>query len=209
LRRGWTKSWRCVSAAAASALLALASLLAAAAAARGESIAAAQAPAKKRVHELTLAGLRPGQATLEEAERRLGAAGRVEAATGESPAVWFDSCTGVEVRVEYDDAGVVQGVAVTQLAGAPAEVRCQPPAALAPERLRTGHGLGLGLPRSRVVAIYGAPSSTGPSKLAGQDTEFLYYAFDWAGSDVPQVLEVTADRATGRVVKILLAYPSL
>lgn len=180
-----------------------------AAEAPGATAAAAQAPAKTRANELTLAGLRPGIATLEEAERRLGAAGRVEDPAEDSPAVWFDECSGVEVRVEYDEAGVVQGVAVTQMEGAPAEVRCQPPPGLRPERLRTGHGLGLGQARERVIALYGAPSSTGPSKLAGRDAEFLFYTFDGAGSDVPQVLEVTVERATGRVIKILLAYPSL
>jgi hypothetical protein len=204
------KSWRCVSAAASVALLALTalvSLVGAGAAVPGD---VAQAPAKKRANELTLAGLRPGKATLEEAERRLGAAGRVEDAAGESPAVWFDDCGRVEVRVEYDETGVIQGVAITQGQGpAMPGRRCQSPLALTPERLRTGQGLALGQQRERVVALYGEPSSTGPSKLAGQDAEFLFYAFDWAGSDVPQVLEVTVDRTTGRVVKILLAYPSL
>jgi hypothetical protein len=37
----------------------------------------------------------------------------------------------------------------------------------------------------------------------------MFYAFDWAGSDVPQVMEVLCERATGRVVEITLAFPSL
>jgi hypothetical protein len=40
-----------------------------------------------------------------------------------------------------------------------------------------------------------------------------YYAFDWAGADVPQVMEVLctreADGKPGRVVEITLAGPSL
>ncbi|HEV2101325.1 MAG TPA: hypothetical protein VGR58_00970 [Candidatus Acidoferrum sp.] len=40
-----------------------------------------------------------------------------------------------------------------------------------------------------------------------------YYAFDWAGADVPQVMEVLCTRETdgkpGRVVEITLAGPSL
>jgi hypothetical protein len=37
----------------------------------------------------------------------------------------------------------------------------------------------------------------------------LYYAFDWAGADVPQVMEVYCDTTTGRVVEITLSAPSL
>jgi hypothetical protein len=40
-----------------------------------------------------------------------------------------------------------------------------------------------------------------------------YYAFDWAGPDVPQVMEVVCTREkdgqAGRVVEITLAAPSL
>jgi hypothetical protein len=37
----------------------------------------------------------------------------------------------------------------------------------------------------------------------------MFYMFDWAGSDVPQVMEVSCDKETGRVVEIMLAFPSL
>jgi hypothetical protein len=37
----------------------------------------------------------------------------------------------------------------------------------------------------------------------------MSYQFDWAGSDVPQVMEVLCARDTGRVVEITLAFPSL
>jgi hypothetical protein len=37
----------------------------------------------------------------------------------------------------------------------------------------------------------------------------MYYAFDWAGSSVPQVMEVFCARDSGRVMEITLAYPSL
>ena len=48
-----------------------------------------------------------------------------------------------------------------------------------------------------------------PATLDGREFELLFYAFDWAGSDVPQVMEITCDRKNGRVWKITLAYPSL
>jgi hypothetical protein len=64
-----------------------------------------------------------------------------------------------------------------------------------------------------VLAIYGQPGSRGPSTKDGQQLELLYYAFDWAGPDVPQVMAVlcTPERNAkpGRVVEITLAAPSL
>jgi hypothetical protein len=42
-----------------------------------------------------------------------------------------------------------------------------------------------------------------------RELDLLYYAFDWAGTRVPQVMEVYCDHATGRVVEITLAFPSL
>ena len=52
-----------------------------------------------------------------------------------------------------------------------------------------------------------------PSTRDGQPLELGYYAFDWAGTDVPQVMEVLCTRAKdgqpGRVVEITLAASSL
>jgi len=66
---------------------------------------------------------------------------------------------------------------------------------------------------SRVTDIYGKPDSRSPSTRGGQQLELLYYAFDWAGPDVPQVMEVLCtpqkDGMPGRVVEITLAGPSL
>jgi hypothetical protein len=66
---------------------------------------------------------------------------------------------------------------------------------------------------ARARALYGQPNSRGPSTKGGQQLELLYYAFDWAGPDVPQVMEVLCapdrDGKPGRVVEITLAAPSL
>lgn len=63
------------------------------------------------------------------------------------------------------------------------------------------------------VDIYGQPDSRSPSTRDGKQLELLYYAFDWAGPDVPQVMEVLCttekDGKPGRVVEITLAAPSL
>ena len=72
-----------------------------------------------------------------------------------------------------------------------------------------GKGLRIGDSKPRAVAIYGEPGSVSPSTKNGQPLELLYYAFDWAGHDVPQVMEVVCtapkDGSTGRVVEITLA----
>jgi hypothetical protein len=64
-----------------------------------------------------------------------------------------------------------------------------------------------------VVQLYGAPDSRSPSTKGGRQLELLYYAFDWAGADVPQVMEVACTvkegLPPGRVVEITLAAPSL
>ena len=61
--------------------------------------------------------------------------------------------------------------------------------------------------------VYGEPDSKSPSTRDGQPLELWYYAFDWAGPDVPQVMEVLCTREkdgqAGRVVEITLAAPSL
>ena len=66
---------------------------------------------------------------------------------------------------------------------------------------------------ARVVALYGQPDSRSPSTKDGQPLELMYYAFDWAGPDVPQVMEVLCTKAAegkpGRVMEITLAAPSL
>jgi hypothetical protein len=78
---------------------------------------------------------------------------------------------------------------------------------------RTGLGLRLGHSCSKAVSLYGNPDSRSPSTKDGQPLELLYYAFDWAGPDVPQVMQVVCtvdkDGQAGRVVQITLAASSL
>jgi hypothetical protein len=64
-----------------------------------------------------------------------------------------------------------------------------------------------------VIELYGQPGTRGPSTKDGQQLELFYYAFDWAGPDVPQVMAVlcTPEKSAtpGRVVEITLMAPSL
>jgi hypothetical protein len=68
-------------------------------------------------------------------------------------------------------------------------------------------------PAGKVAQLHGEPDSRSPSTRDGQPLELMYYAFDWAGPEVPQVMEVLCtkdkDGQRGRVVDITLAAPSL
>lgn len=156
-------------------------------------------------NELALSGLRPGRDTRATALARYH---KPRGASDEKTASWRDLCRGRELRVDFGEDGVVESVTVSAMTGPRSD--CRPETKGMPaEAWQTGRGLSLGEMRERVVAIYGQPESQGPASKQGDESEFYYYAFDWAGWDVPQVLEVTCDKKTGRVVQITLAAQSL
>ena len=161
--------------------------------------------AKERANELTLAGLRPGRDTRATALARYH---KPWGASDEKTAMWRDLCRGRELRVDFGENDVVESITVSVMTG-PHYDCVSGTAGMPAETWRTGHGLALTETRERVVAVYGEPDSRGPSTRQDEETEFLYYVFDWAGSEVPQVLEVTCNQKTGRVVQITLAAQSL
>jgi hypothetical protein len=195
LRRGWTKFSRRASAAFALVLVSAAGF--------------AQSDARPgRVNELALAGLRPGRDTFSVALKRY----KGKYLSSDSSAggkQWSDTCTGHTLTLGLDAHGVIQEVTVSSLV--PLDGRCENRRvdALNEKDWITGHGLHLGDAQDRIAELYGEPNSSGPSVKGDSELEFLYYAFDWAGSDVPQVMEIYCARDTGRVVEITLASPSL
>jgi hypothetical protein len=164
--------------------------------------------ARKPGNELMLAGLRPGRDTLDAAKKMYGADFRTMESDDANAWTWIDTCHHRALRVEGDNKGVIQVLALD-------ESRLMTPCrkgmteALRSETWKTGRGLSIGDPKARVIALYGEPGSSGPSTEEGRDLELLYYGFDGAGSDVPQVMEVYCDRQTERVAQITLSYPSL
>lgn len=168
-----------------------------------------QSPAPKRVNELSLARLKPGMDILATAEKRFSAAIRVVRPESERTIEWRDRCAGRAVLLEMDEQGVIQSITVSSFVDPNVDCSAKAPALLSVKQLTTGRGLALGDSRKRVFTIYGEPDSKGPSTQGGQERELLYYQFDWAGPNVPQVMEVTCERASGRVVQITLAFPSL
>jgi hypothetical protein len=182
----------------------------------------------RRNDELTLAGLRPGQDVFAKAQKLF----RKPALTkfdGTNP-VWHDICRNQSLSIITDpDSGMIQEVRVSEnnsrfASGTPSSTVTEPGCALdakgsapssaeARSRWVTGHGLLVGSSCSRALELYGQPGSRGPSTKDGQQLELLYYAFDWAGSDVPQVMAVLCTPGSsakpGRVVEITLMAPSL
>jgi len=201
LKRGSMKFWLCASMALAAATVA------AEAGARIVPRGAGQS-AVRHVNETQLAGLRPGRDTFAVAEKRFKAKNLVEEANSGSKE-WRDDCSGRSIRLEVDAKSVIQSVTITTLGIQEGKCSDRRPDFLDPRNWLTGLGLRMGDSQDRVVGLYGEPNSSGPASKNRQELELLYYQFDWAGSDVPQVMEILCARDTGRVVEITLAFPSL
>jgi hypothetical protein len=196
LKRGWTKSSLCTSAAAVLVLPA------------AWVLAQTQAP-PKRANELTLAGLRPGRDKLSAALKRYKDKYSDRAQDTPEAKRWMDPCTGRTLSLELDGHDMIQAITVSALVPQDGNCADRRFGAVAVQDWVTGRGLHLGDNQDKVFRLYGEPNSSGPSLSGDRQMEFLYYAFDWAGADVPQVLEIHCARDTGRVVEITLAFPSL
>ncbi len=201
MKRGSMKFWLCAS------LIVAGASAAAAARARISPPSAGQI-STHHGNETLLAGLRPGHDTFAVAEKRFKAKD-LSAEPNSGSKEWRDDCSGRSIRLEVDAKSVIQSVTITTLGTQ--EGKCSDRRAdfLDPKNWLTGLGLRMGDSQDRVVGFYGEPNSSGPASKNGQELDLMYYQFDWAGSDVPQVMEVLCARDTGRVVEITLAFPSL
>jgi hypothetical protein len=200
LKRGSMKFWLCAS------LIVGAASAAAAAGARISPPSAGQS-AVRHINETLLAGLRPGRDSFVVAEKRFkGKSISGEANSGSRE--WRDDCSGRSIHLEVDAKSVIQSVTITTLGSQEGKCSDRRPDFLDPRNWLTGLGLRMGDSQDRVSGLYGEPNSGGPASKNGQELELMHYQFDWAGSDVPQVMEVLCARDTGRVVEITLAFPN-
>jgi len=200
LKRASTKFWLSLS-------VALAAFVFSTQGAQKASQSAAQASAR-HANETLLAGLRPGRDTFAVAEKRF----KVKNLTDDKDSgtkEWRDDCSGRAIRLELDAKSVIQSVTITSLEEQEGKCGDKRVDFLDPRNWVTGLGLRIGDSQDQIVGLYGEPNSSGPATKNGQELALMYYQFDWAGSDVPQVMEVLCARDTGRVVEITLAYPSL
>jgi hypothetical protein len=174
-------------------------------------------------NELTLGGLRPGKDSIEKA-KSIYKNGYLGNDPLPDPLIWvvFSRKTRTQLRFEANAQHIIKnitaspGLAVLEGNHNPQiEIR---PFLVADRRMevevwKTGAGLGLGDSCRKTPVLYGDPYSRSSSTKGGQRLELLHYAFDWAGPDVPQVMEVLCtpekDGKPGRVVEITLTAPSL
>ena len=160
----------------------------------------------KGKNELTLASIQPGRDKLSGLEKLLNDHLRPDDADSGGHS-WSDPCAGRRLSLEVDRAGVIQTVTISS---ATTHENCKSKVDPKKDPLWvTGAGIHLGDLSEHVVEVYGAPSSGGPSVKQGHELELMFYMFDWAGSNVPQVMEISCDKESGRVVEIMLAFPSL
>ena len=194
MRRGWTRF-----------LVSVSALMLPLSVAGGSGTArqAEKAVAAQRHNEVMLAGIRPGRDVVAKAIKRYGETSR----TGDPSILWVDACRRETLTLDADQKDRVEVVRV-KLNESTGDCLPAPPSPW-----RTGGGLRLYDACSKTVALYGNPDSRSPSTRDGRPLELLYYAFDWAGPDVPQVMQVVCtvekDGQAGRVVQITLAASSL
>jgi hypothetical protein len=176
--------------------------------------ASAKSPAPKphTISELTLAGLRPGH---DKAEKAIQLFGKPDVLSADKQTLsWASELAdgAFYLNIDVDKTNVVQSVRVSREAST-SGVNLPKHSALSTKGWGSGRGLEIGAIEPRVTLLYGEPDSRSPSTKDGRRLELLYYAFDWAGADVPQVMEVVCtvedDGKPGRVVEITLAAPSL
>ena len=195
MRRASKRFWLLVSVVAAVAALAMQ--------------AGSHAERKGRLNELTLAGLRPGHDTIFAPAREFREL-TLDAALTDAY-VWGDICTHRELRVEADARGVVKTVSVGLQYKPEIRAKCAA-SVMDPKRLKliaSGHGLQLGDACGRIEEIYGKAESRSPSVAGSDKLELYLYKFDWAGTDVPQVMEVSCDASSQTVAEIMLAAATL
>jgi hypothetical protein len=168
-----------------------------------------QAVQRGRVNELSLAGLRPGHDKVSAPANEFRDLTRDAAVT--DAYVWGDICMHRELRVETDGSGVVKIVTVGSNYKPEIMAKCAA-SAMDPKRLRliaSGHGLQLGDACGRIEEIYGKAESRSPSVRGNDKLELYLYKFDWAGPDVPQVMEVSCGASSQAVAEITLAAATL
>lgn len=167
----------------------------------------AQKLARHVPNELTIAGLRPGRDSLKQAVVLY----KKESYVFEEDSIheWDDVCRDEILQVEVNKSGQISLVRVRNGKRIMADCFRK----MSRTKWRTGHDIAAFDSAQRVIEIYGEPNSRSPSTKNGEPLELLYYAFDWAGPDVPQVMEVICtapkDGSPGRVVEITLAASSL
>jgi len=197
LRRASKRFWLLVSAVVAVATLAM----------RGGS----GAGRPKRVNELTLAGLQPGKDVLEKATKKFGKEFTINAPDDPNAHCWRINCFVDGLIVEADPNGIIRNVTVS--ANVPFRIIADCDDRIASRKFRSQFGTGRDLLLrdrcGRIEEVYGKAESRSPSVKGSEKLELYLYKFDWAGTDVPQVMEVSCDASSQTAAEITLAVSTL
>jgi hypothetical protein len=167
----------------------------------------AKKTAVHRANEFTLAGLQPGK---DAASRAVQLYNKPQHTTSnhQSQMEWGATCQTQTLSIDLDAGKRIQVIRTIETPWPLGDCLKRTPGPW-----KTGLGLRVGDPASKTAHLYGEPDSKSPSTRDGQPLELWYYAFDWAGPDVPQVMEVLCSKGKDgqpkRVVEITLAAPSL
>jgi hypothetical protein len=102
--------------------------------------------------------------------------------------------------------GIIRSIEISRIPGA-IDADCE--TNLKPNPWGTGRGLSFRDQCTRIEEIYGKAESRSPSVKGSDKLELYLYTFDWAGPDVPQVMEVSCDVSSQTVAEITLAASSL
>ncbi|TAN22244.1 MAG: hypothetical protein EPN33_08210 [Acidobacteria bacterium] len=153
------------------------------------------------VNELTLAGLRPGQSRIAQAEALWGKQWHHPSRDEDDVYVWCDARSHLQLSLEATREGLIRVVTVSRMRPAPAAGGCT--AVLGDGAAKTGRGVRLGDSPQRLKHVYGKPFFTGPSSWRGRDVNMVVFNFSWAGTSKPQILE--SSFAGGKLVKMTLS----
>jgi hypothetical protein len=166
----------------------------------------------KRVNELTLAGLQPGRDALEKASKIFGEESKINTFNDANTHIWQGGCFLDDLVIEAGPNGLIRNVTVSvSHVTDRMVVDCEDLGASRNFRSRIGSGRNLLLRDrcGRIEEIYGKAESRSPSVKGSDKLELYLYKFDWAGTDVPQVMEVSCDASSQTVVEITLAAATL
>lgn len=189
MKRGWKRFWPFVSVPAAT-LFTLPLLVSA---------------GSKELREKSLAGLKPGKDTLQNAIRRFGPSN--DAAQSDPPrfVVWRDVCNHQQVLVAMDESGLIRAVVVEQeLAIATSDCTPGSYARKVRERFGSGRGLLYGDHCERIQELYGTAQSKASSNEGGKQIESYAYTFESNSKSPALRLEVSCNTTSNLVNKLRL-----
>jgi hypothetical protein len=168
---------------------------------------------QKRVNELTLAGLRPGNDSLEKASKRFGKESKIGAPDDPNAHSWPINCFVDDLEVEAEPNGIIGNVTVCFSSNLTGRIVVDCDDRVASRKFRSQFGSGRNLLLhdrcGRIEEIYGRAESRSPSVKGNDKLELYLYKFDRAGTDVPQVMEVSCDASSQTVAQITLAAATL